>query len=179
MAETQVCNWLCDVEPVVRRAENLKNIIFPDIEEKTVGLVSIDLLTHIETCVDIGCGRGAVGRVLRELGNENKIIGVDINYPYEDNNAYRDYTNSFQGDIQDQKIIEKIQEIKPDLLIGVGLPLHVNRFIADHIDDYGIKSGGKLVLATEYNLEEYRSQGMKVFCGDAFIDRRILVYEQI
>jgi 2-polyprenyl-3-methyl-5-hydroxy-6-metoxy-1,4-benzoquinol methylase len=178
MAEMRVCDHLCDAEPVEKRELALSTLILPDIVEKSKGLITLELFITSLSTVDIGCGRGAVGRAMRKLGNNNLITGVDIEYPYSDNNAYTEYTNVFEGDVRSNETIEKIRKINPDLIIGVGLPEHINNFVLDNINLYRIKPGGKLILATEYNLMKYLSPWMRVFKGETFVDRNILFFEK-
>jgi len=77
------------------------------------------------TCIDIGCGEGTLGKLLREkFGNNLYIIGCDISttaLKY----AESCYDEIFQIDIESEKFLKKVTENKFDYVICLEMLEHL------------------------------------------------------
>jgi len=167
--------FLCDVENVSQRIHKL-TYVFQEIGTVTKGMVTIDKLIKSSSLVEIGCGRGAFGQLLRNQGSKNQIIGVDTVYPYEGQTTYDAYNTIIKKDITTEpQGLEKIRSYKPDCVISIGVPLDVNRFMADNRFSFGIPKNGLMVLITDFNIG--KTEGFKTFSGTMSINEHIHVFK--
>lgn len=138
---------LCDVEDEVERADTL-GLVLKDVEEVT-GVIKISDLVAAQRTVDIGCGRGAYGLLMRNVGNTNRLVGIDVIKGYQGGDAYDKYSEIFFGDIRLDEAIKKVQDNQPDCVIAIGVPPRVNRFIIENYGRLGLSPEGFIVLISD------------------------------
>jgi hypothetical protein len=164
----------CDVEDEVRRADTLGRVL-KDVETATGGAIKISDLVAAQRTVDIGCGRGAYGLLMRRFGNVNRIVGIEVVPNYQDGDAYDTYTEIIFRDIRLTETIEKVQNNTPDCIIAIGVPPTVNRFIIENYYRFGLSQNGFIVLISD--VEQRRNIApFHEYNGSYVIDNYIFVY---
>jgi len=107
--------------------------------------------------LDLGCGKGGVGEILKSKNPEINLTGVDIyDYPERDPETYSHF---FQRRAYDflKEAEEKGRQY--DLVISVGMPPdEVERIMREIDPDKILKPGGYIVLAVDSQLKERKGK---------------------
>jgi len=102
--------------------------------------------------LDLGCGQGAVGEILKSKNSQINLIGVDIrDYPDRNPETYPQFLKTRALDF-----LKQAQESNQrfDLIISVGMPPEEVEKIIKNIDPEEIlKPGGHMVLIVDSPLE--------------------------
>jgi SAM-dependent methyltransferase len=165
----------CDVVGLDRREEDLRTCVLPDVEKATGGRVSLETLVQAKCTLDIGCGRGAYARALRNLGAQGVFIGAEDVSDYSGDNAWDEYKEIVYGDIRTKPILEKLAKYNFDCVVGIGLPPPVWEWVARNRVEFKVAEGGVLMIVTDSDVASAEYEGLSVFHGEAWIDESILV----
>ncbi|PIU35453.1 hypothetical protein COT03_01250 [Candidatus Shapirobacteria bacterium CG07_land_8_20_14_0_80_39_18] len=108
-----------DKEPPVERKEILGYVFSKDIFLPR-GFLDKDVVKG--DVLDLGCGRGSVGAMLRQINPEIRLTGVDIVTSYQGENFLNQYSAVRNGDASSEVAIIKKDQKRVDLVISYGLP---------------------------------------------------------
>lgn len=138
-----------DNVPIEEREETLRRFVFGMDILKPNGFLERERIKG--EILDLGCGRGAVGAVLKRINPEVVLTGVDVRTDYRGSNFLGLYEEIIEGEAADivKSIVEK-GERKFDAVISVGLPgYEIDKLIGSE-EIFGIvKSGGFILLTTD------------------------------
>jgi len=112
--------------------------------------------------LDLGCGKGAVGRILKSKNPEINLTGVDIyNYPeIKKSKIYSQFVKSRAFNFL-KKAEEKSRQ--RDFIISVGMPPDEVEKIIEQIDpDKILKPGGWIILVVDSPLSPLRNKKFKI-----------------
>jgi predicted TPR repeat methyltransferase len=125
--------------------------------------------------LDLGCGRGAVGEILKSKNPEINLTGVDIyDYPERNPQVYSQFFRNYAVDF-----LKQIQEKGPkfDLIISVGMPPEEIEKIMEEIDpDKVLKPGGYIALITDSPLKPKKEGKFQIRKGNYPADNNIAYY---
>lgn len=133
--------------------------------------------------LDLGCGRGSVGAMLKDINREIKLTGVDITNYGQENNLWDLYS-----EIRENNAVEEVDQIagnnkQYDFVIGHGLPPETNEeLIKEGNITRIIKPGGILLLVfdlpiRETVLQQARKMGFEIRKGNYPTDQNILSWQ--
>lgn len=160
--------------PLPDRIEAL-DFVFKELSQKGI-------LTPKEikgSVLDLGCGNGAVGIILKKINPEIEITGVDTDKTVEEIVRANDYNNFFCKDALEflRHVILKGKRF--GLIIACGMPPEKIEEITQNIDpDTVLNPGGKIVLIVDSDVSLPEGSKFKKEVGNYPIDHNIIYYSQ-
>lgn len=164
----------CDHVPIEKRIADFKEIILPDIELSTGGVVSMNQLLNARLTLDVGCGFGAYAQALSELKAKGKFIGVDPTQ-YTGKNGYDKYEALLHSDIRNEDILQQLRRYEFDIVISIGAPPDVVKFLAHNRNKFRVTPEGLVIVITDNPIKAEECPGFNLFKGTTPIDENILV----
>jgi 2-polyprenyl-3-methyl-5-hydroxy-6-metoxy-1,4-benzoquinol methylase len=122
----------CDLEPPEDRAYTLEYVLLKDIFLPN-GFLEREVVKG--DILDLGWGRGSLGKALSNIGKNISLVGVDI-IKYEGEDFRKIYSEIRQNDAAKEVTQIKESGKKFDLVISFGLP---PKAIEDLIDNRDLK----------------------------------------
>lgn len=172
---------LCDVEPPVGRKKILRIVFNKDIFLPR-GFLDREVVKG--KVLDLGCGRGSVGAMLKEINPEIRLTGVDIiGTSYQGENFLDQYSAVISGDasVEVTKISENRKKF--NFVIAHGVPPKV---IEDSIEKGDVKDivspGGTILFVFDIPIKESsmiraKEIGFEFHKGTFPSDPNILVWQ--
>ena len=155
----------CDTEDVVVRAEKLRRAVLPDVELATNGLASVERLLEAQKTLDVGCGRGAYAKAIIVLGYSGKLVGIDL-FTYSGGTAYDEYEKLVFSGIESEEAGELLDQHEFDLVISIGSPPEVLKFIRSNREKIRLTVGGLLIIVTDNSVRAEDYSDFKIFKGN-------------
>lgn len=169
---------LCDSMALEARANDFRRSILSNLESITGGIVTVRGLVKSEGLLDIGCGRGALGKALRMLGHSGIMVGLDPSQ-YSGDTAYDAYNEFIPNDVRSGEALERLNHYSFDRIIAVGVPPQVTEFLAKNRGQLKLSLGGILCIVSDYPLRAEKYKDFSFFHGGVVTgDDYILVHER-
>lgn len=129
--------------------------------------------------LDLGCGNGAVGIILKKINPEVKITGVDTDKTVEEivkANGYEDFSGKDALEFLNSAILKGQ---KFDLIIACGMPPEKIEEITQNIEpDAVLNPGGKIVLIVDSDVSLPEGSKFKKEAGSYPVGHNIIYYSQ-
>jgi len=111
--------------------------------------------------LDLGCGQGAIGEILKSKNPQINLTGVDIrDYSAKNSEAYSRFVKAHAFDFLNKATKEGQQY---DLVISVGMPPEeVEKIIEKVNPDKILKPGGWMILVVDSPIFPYKNKKFKI-----------------
>lgn len=170
----------CDNEPVEERKDILRFVFQKDIFGPNGPLGKKMIRGQV---LDLGCGRGAVGAILKEVNPQIEITGVDLITHYQGENFLNLYS-SVEGKDAVAAITNFAQKgFKFHFVVSFGLPgWSIDEIILDQRFPQIVKKDGEVLFIFDYPLhplaeDKAQKLGFKILAGSFAADPYILFWE--